>query len=85
MAVILYVIKTLRYPTFQGVCLGDRNCGLRASAELILYRYCCGIYHHFDSFGEWYGNGKCGNGKDKFDCLIDLGQAGAPIAAQIPW
>ena len=27
---------------------------------LVFYRYLSGIYHLFDSFGEWYGNGKCG-------------------------
>ena len=37
---------------------------------LSIYRYWSGIYHLFDSFGRWYGKGKCGNGIEMFDCLI---------------
>ena len=30
------------------------------AAVILFYRYFCGIYHFFDSFGKWYGKTKSG-------------------------
>ena len=38
---------------------------LQSGSVVILYWYWSGIYHLFDSFGKWYGIGKCGNGIGK--------------------
>ena len=47
-------------------------------AVVCIYRYRSGIYHLFDSFGKWYGIGKCGIGIKMFDCLIVSAAAASP-------
>ena len=54
-------------------------------AVVCIYQYRSGIYHLFDSFGMWYGKGKCGIGIDMFDCLIVSAARAHPSGPAAGW